>query len=391
MSNTSKADQGHKYIGLDHLRALAINFVFFYHYKLFKHPQWVADLSTFGWVGVDLFFVLSGFLIAGQLFSRLKKNKPIPLSEFVIKRFFRIVPPFLVAISLYTLFPTIQEKRPGMVQSMAPLWQYLTFTVNFDLDLSKTATFTHAWSLCIEEQFYLVLPFMLVVAQRINAGTRAIYGMLLLFLGGIIGRSWIWYEAVVPHLSGADSWVYWYKYIYYPTYNRLDGLLVGVSLAGLYTFYPQLRQKADKMGNALLIVGGTLLVVAYGLCSNQVSYFTSVWGFPLISLAFGFIVAASVSPSCFLYHAQSTITTWLATLAYAIYLFHKMIIYSLQKAVAHLTPIAEDGNLMLVLSISATLIGAWFIHQVIERPALKLRNRVLRGRRKKTPSTQVLS
>lgn len=275
---------------------------------------------------------------------------------------------------------------------MAPIWQYLTFTVNFDLDLSKTATFTHAWSLCIEEQFYLVLPFMLILVQRIKPGRKAaIGGMLFLVVGGLALRSWIWYQSVVPHLRGADGWVYWYKSIYYPNYNRLDGLLMGVSLAGLYTFYPQVRQKADKMGNKLLVIGGVLLLASYSLCANQVSYFTSVWGFPLISLAFGFVVAACVSPSCFLYHAQSTVTTWLATLSYSIYLFHKMIVYSLQKVVAHLSFIAQDGNLLLVLSIMATFLGAWLIHQLIERPALQVRNRVLGARSQNVPSAKVLS
>lgn len=117
MVNSSKAHLGNKYVGLDHLRAIAITAVFLYHYRLFKHPQWVDDLFSFGWVGVDLFFVLSGFLIAGQLFTTLRKNEPIPVNEFVIKRFFRIIPPFLVVLSLYWLFPSLQEKKKSRAWS----------------------------------------------------------------------------------------------------------------------------------------------------------------------------------------------------------------------------------------------------------------------------------
>ena len=68
-----------KLLGLDHLRALAIVAVFFFHYKFFGHPAWQPAITSFGWTGVDLFFVLSGFLIAGQLFNAVAKGAPIPM------------------------------------------------------------------------------------------------------------------------------------------------------------------------------------------------------------------------------------------------------------------------------------------------------------------------
>src|SRR3954468_12026426 len=134
--------------GLDHLRALAIVLVLLYHYcKLFPHPQWTETLGSFGWVGVDLFFVLSGYLIASQLFKGIKENAKVDLKAFYIKRFFRIIPAYLAVLLLY--FSVSDFKEFG---TLAPLWKYLTFTQNLGLDLRTQRAFSHAWSLCIEEQ-----------------------------------------------------------------------------------------------------------------------------------------------------------------------------------------------------------------------------------------------
>lgn len=92
-----------KFYGLDSLRTLAISFVFFFHYFILsgRQPAWLPDAAKFGWTGVDLFFVLSGFLISSQLFAQIKQGKYISFKQFFLKRFFRIVPAFLVTVGLY--------------------------------------------------------------------------------------------------------------------------------------------------------------------------------------------------------------------------------------------------------------------------------------------------
>ncbi|HTD41379.1 MAG TPA: acyltransferase, partial [Mucilaginibacter sp.] len=123
-------NESKKLLGLDHLRAFAIIFVMLFHYQFFGHPAWVNKIARFGWSGVDLFFVLSGFLISGQLFATIAKGKEVSIKEFFIKRFFRIIPPFLVAVILY--FSLLSVREWG---HLSPLWKYLTFTLNFGLDL----------------------------------------------------------------------------------------------------------------------------------------------------------------------------------------------------------------------------------------------------------------
>ena len=77
-----------KLAGLDHLRALAIIMVMLFHFRLFGHPDWVLSIGSFGWTGVDLFFVLSGYLIASQLFSRIANGKNISVSGLSISNVF---------------------------------------------------------------------------------------------------------------------------------------------------------------------------------------------------------------------------------------------------------------------------------------------------------------
>src|SRR4051812_25820092 len=113
-----------KIAGLDHLRALAISLVFLFHYRLFAHPAWVDDWCTFGWTGVDLFFVLSGYLISSQIFRSIEKGS-FSLQEFFIKRFFRILPAYWVVLALYFALPAFREW-----ESLPPLWKFLTFTQN---------------------------------------------------------------------------------------------------------------------------------------------------------------------------------------------------------------------------------------------------------------------
>ena len=140
--------------GLDHLRALAITLVFLFHYFILSggQPAWLPETAQFGWTGVDLFFVLSGFLISSQLFAQIKKGQHISFKDFFTRRFFRIVPAYLVTVALYFYFPFFREK-----ENLPPLWKFLTFTQNIGLNLKDNGTFSHCWSLCVEEHFDLIV------------------------------------------------------------------------------------------------------------------------------------------------------------------------------------------------------------------------------------------
>lgn len=92
--------------GLDTLRAAAITLVFMYHYMVFvSHENTFGFLSEIGWVGVDLFFALSGYLIGNQIFSALANGEIISLKAFYARRFFRTLPNYYVVLALYFLLP----------------------------------------------------------------------------------------------------------------------------------------------------------------------------------------------------------------------------------------------------------------------------------------------
>lgn len=366
------AASGKKLAGLDHLRALAITLVFLYHYLLFDHPDWMNDVSDFGWTGVDLFFVLSGFLIAGQLFKSLQQENRLPLKTFYLKRSFRILPAYLFILTLYFSIPGFKE-RPGL----SPLWKFLTFTQNFGLDLRTTHAFTHAWSLCIEEQFYLLLPFILLLFVRLNKLAAARYLLLFFFVGGFLIRAYSWVHFVQPLQGGNGMYAVWYKYIYYPTYSRLDGLLTGVFLAAVFQYRPAIRERINTWSNWLLLLGGALITGAYFLCATPSSLGASVFGFPLVALAFGFWVAAATSPSCILYRSTSKITRFIATLSYSIYLSHKAVIHLTQEGFARLN-IERNSVLMFAICMVMAVLGGLLLHYIIEKPFLRWRDRLLK-------------
>ncbi len=377
---TNNPSHPNKLNGLDHLRALAITMVFIFHYRLFQHPAWIESIGSFGWTGVDLFFVLSGFLIAGQLFARINRGQDIALKEFYIKRFFRIIPAYLVVVGLYFVVPPFREW-----EALPPLWKFLTFTQNIGLNRQLTGTFSHAWSLCIEEQFYLLFPFILAAAIYFKAGKKPAYLLPILFVAGFVVRLLIWNRTIAP-LEGTDTYYNtWMTWMYYPTFTRLDGLLAGVSVAAIFEFLPGIKNRITKQGNWVLLTGLALIIAAAFISGDFGSYQVSIIGFPFIAIAYGVIVMGAVSPNSVLYRFSSRITSTIATLSYALYLTHKGIIHLTQQQCMKLG-VAGDGKLMVLLCIFTCLLAAWTMHQLIERPFLKWRDMVLAQRRRKQGS-----
>jgi peptidoglycan/LPS O-acetylase OafA/YrhL len=367
-----KTKSPEKFYGLDHLRALAILFVFLFHYFILSggQPEWLPDFAKFGWTGVDLFFVLSGFLICSQLFAQIKNSQAISFRLFFLKRFFRIIPAFCITIGLYFCFPVFREK-----ESLPPVWKFLTFTQNLDLDLKDFGTFSHAWSLCVEEHFYLFLPLILIPLQFSKLFKKAYWLIILLFLFGFAIRIYSFNHLYLPKINDEDGWMYWYKYIYYPTYNRLDGLLVGVSIAGIYQFLPEIWNRISKFGNQFLIFSLLVLAGAYFLCEDTRAYSASIFGFPLVAIGYGFMVIGAISPTSFLFKWSSKATTFIASLSYAIYLTHKGIIHITHQILANFK---IDANLMLAICIVTCTVAAYILNFTVEKPFMKLRNKMIK-------------
>lgn len=127
-------------LGPDVLRSLAILLVILVHLPVEATPP---SLVGHAWLGVDVFFVLSGFLIGTQLFREVARTGRVDLKSFYLRRAFRIFPAFFVVLGLYAIFPVIWD-----ASTMQSVWSFATFTVNFDFDPRVGRAFSQAWS-CI--------------------------------------------------------------------------------------------------------------------------------------------------------------------------------------------------------------------------------------------------
>lgn len=359
-----------KFIGLDHLRAVAILLVFLYHYRMFEHPDWVDDIGWIGWTGVDLFFVLSGFLISNQLFREIREYRTIRLKTFFTKRFFRIIPPYLFTLLLYFCFPVFRER-----EALPPLWKFLTFTQNFSLDVINRGTFSHAWSLCIEEQFYLVLPLLLLLLIRYKKTKYLKFIIVSLMISTLLLRIFFWNEYVLPCLETPDFWKEWYMNIYYPTYTRLDGLAVGV-LIGFFFQSSRFRTMIKQNGNLLVFVGLTAVAFSLWFCRDQYSEQASLFGFTLVAVSYGILVTGAVSATSFLSRKSNSITTQLAAFSYSVYLSHKGVIHLVQMLLQKIEIPVTGTSGMLICFIFCVLAGL-FYRYCIEKPSAVLKNKIL--------------
>ena len=356
--------------GLDTLRAFAIILVFTYHYMVFVSQEATFGWgSTAGWTGVDLFFVLSGYLISNQLFSGLVRGQALSLKAYYARRLLRTLPNYYVVLALYFLFPLVMGGS-----APPPLWKFLTFTQNWVLQ--PGTAFSHAWSLCIEEQFYLVLPVLVLLAARYGKSIRAAWLVLgVLVLAGIATRSALWLQ-YGREIDGALN--QYYPNVYYSTLCRFDELLPGVALAMLKNFHPALWRRMLAWGNATLACGALALALLCYLVVNYYyiegygyGYFMTGFGYSLVALVFALLVLAALSPRSYLYRLRIPGAAQLAAWSYAIYLTHKpiaMILHRMLKGGA-LAP-----ALVVVVIAGASVAGGWLLYRLVERPGMALRD-----------------
>ena len=365
--------------GLDLLRAVAILLVLTYHISVFfHHPAALSAWASFGWTGVDLFFVLSGYLISSQLLAARELGR-IDLTAYFLKRGFRILPAYWLMVAVYFLFPSWSE-----IPSPAPLWKFLSFTQNLGLDTARHRGFSHAWSLCIEEQFYFALPLLLVVAKRRLKLPFWVGSVVALMLAGLVVRWLSWVALVQPHLgldSGnvANGFQAWSKWIYYPTPCRLDGLLTGVLIAGVFHWRPDFRTWTDRHPGLFLLAGASLLGLGWKLGTPMTRFSCAIAGYPILSYAYGAFLISALSPSFGRSVLLGPTIKWGATLSYAVYLSHKVAGHLLQAWLIRLG-LTSDGWPMFVGLVAGCFLAGLGIHLVIERPSQWLRDLLLRRR-----------
>ena len=383
--------------GLDTLRAAAIALVFMSHYAGFVSGWPIFGwLSEIGWVGVDLFFVLSGYLIANQLFAGIARGRVLSPARFYARRALRTLPVFWVVLAAYVLFPTALGGH-----APPPPWRFLTFTQN--IGLQAGTAFSHAWSLCVEEQFYLVLPVVLVVGVFLSRGrdaarvrrdtgapaaatpTRAPRGlgrvhgwclMAALLALGVGARIVLW-----RRYGGADDEQDYMSWIYYSTLCRFDEFLPGVAIAMVKNFHRPAWDRLMGQGGALFALGAaatlamlTLADVAYFADGGGYRFFMTAFGYSLLALSFALLVAAALSrartPLAWRVPGAASVALW----SYSIYLSHKPLAMWLAQRLKPFDPPETVRATIIVLACVA--LGA-LLHRFVEAPFMALRDRLV--------------
>jgi len=335
-----------------------------YHAALFgfKLP---GRVDRFGWIGVDLFFVLSGYLIGGQLLAPLAGGRRIKLGRFFTRRALRIMPAYFVVLAVYFLLPSWREYS----EMSQPLWKFLLSVQN--IALHGGTAFSHAWSLAVEDQFYLALPFLLLLLFR--RPRAAIIVPCLIVLGGLLLRTFLAYRNLDEEgvsFRGFQAW------IYYPTWTRLDPLVFGVVLAAIEKFRPNWWQRIINCARWLWLPA--LGLIAYALYLGETDTPTvsaCAWQFPLIAVGMAALLVCAVSPRLPLCRVAIPGAAFIASIAYSAYLIQKLAIHFVgQFCSSH--DIALTSTSALIGVELCVYLAATILFLVVERPFLQLRHRI---------------
>ena len=353
--------------GLDLLRAIAVLWTMQFHGfivgGLGEDWHW---LERYGWMGVDLFFVLSGYLIGGQLLRPLARGESPSLRDFYLKRAFRILPAFWVVLAIYLLWPGFRE-APGM----EPWWKFALFVVNLDIDYASNAAFSHAWSLCVEEHFYLLFPALALLLARKPSATKFWIACIVVLLGGIALRTgaWLHFDALQPQRA-------WFvEDIYYTTWNRLDGLLMGVMLATWQAYRPASWTRMATHANAFALFGLAILALAFWLFRERTGLLGNSIGWPVLSLALALLVFAGAQPHGLLGKRALPGAAWIAAISFSLYLVHKPMYGVVQSRLGEW--LEGRGIVAYAVYGAASLLAAALLYYAVEKPFLRLRGRVL--------------
>jgi len=375
-------------LGPDLLRAVAILLVMLVHLPAEATPLPLAGIQPYGWIGVDIFFVLSGYLIGNQLMAEAARRNAIDFKTFYMRRAFRILPAFLLVLAVYTLVPSLRD-----APTMQSFWRFLTFTVNFGLDPRLGGAFTEAWSLSVEEHFYLLLPLLVVLLKRRATMVSVALLVATIVIAGMGLRLALWQSQVGPLVeiqAYREALAVYLRDIYYPTYNRLDGLTFGVVLAAIRLFKPLLWARYMPPYIALGI-GGVAVTAALVIFSVRGPFaetslplvfqplLGAVVGFPLLSAGTALILGA-------LLDLQRKIGRWhlpaisgIATLSYSLYLTHKGIYHIDQMVFGRDNLQGLSGFIIYLATCFLAAATLWFL---VERNFLILRDYLVPRKRR---------
>lgn len=307
---------------LDGLRGAAVTLVVAYHAS-YLTAGWGPRILPGGFVGVDLFFVLSGFLITRKLASDLARHQRIDLADFARRRMRRLVPALFVtvvaAVALRALWPSIAprsltgEDLTTEVAIRSGIGALL-YVSNYQQAWGRpfVPELSHTWSLSIEGQYYLLWPFVLLALHRLRASRPVQVGILVAIMVAVwVHRANLWTDQAN------------YLPLYVRTDTRVDVLVAG-SLLGLLTLWGVLRVGEGRWLRAPALVGIAVLGVVSCFSETGDVHLYRDYGLVAVTLAATALVASVLLDPDWSFHRIWSLEPlhWLGLRSYSLYLWH---------------------------------------------------------------------
>jgi peptidoglycan/LPS O-acetylase OafA/YrhL len=342
---------------LDGLRGAAVLLVLGRHLELPAncHPLLEAWRRG-GWVGVDLFFVLSGFLVAGLLFREYARRRSLGLPRFLIRRALRILPAFFVLIActwlLVDVLPIPHTARGAFLTELCFLQNY------------RRCVWPHTWSLAVEEHFYLALPIVLLVLVWLRRGRHDPFGLA----AGVV--------VTLPMLRLVHAWLIPYRPMthLYPTHLRVDALMAGVLLAYVYQWHrPRFSRWVAGRQRLLCIAGAACFVPAFVYDLGS-AWFLHTVGLSLFALGSVLLIAAGLAGQ------SPQPIRWLVPVggvSYSTYLWHMPVLLWGLPLFDRLLGFRLDATLRMGVYLVGSLLAGSIMAWLVERPMIRLRDRLL--------------
>lgn len=312
---------------LDVLRVIAVALVVAFHSLV---PGFRG-----GWLGVDLFFVLSGFLITRLLLAEHLRTGHLNIGAFWIRRLRRLSPAVFLMLACYLCVLPFLSPYP-MEKALRDVAMSMVYVADYQMAYSQNAPHIgHMWSLMIEEKYYLLWPVMLLACLRMGKHTRS---FLLLLIGAAMISRW-WTVRTEP-----------WDVVYYAFHNRLTGLMIGSAAAILYR---QIRVSSGTM----LLIGATFLAIAVTFARWGDHQAPRLWMLLAEIGSLVLVLACVENPTVLSFTRLAPLGKY----TYGVYLWHVPIVaFMLERHFAPLTMLVVSGGLGLILSaISLHTIERW--------------------------------
>ncbi|MEY4508213.1 MAG: hypothetical protein RLZZ450_335 [Pseudomonadota bacterium] len=374
----SSANASVRLVQLDLLRGVAILLVLLRHPLVDPHETGLllplaGVIHHLSWTGVDLFFVLSGFLVGGLLFDELRRHSRLDVTRFIIRRGFKIWPPYFVYLFLVYFILVFEDPEHHWGRALSSLTPNLLHLQNY-----LGSPRAHTWSLAVEEHFYLLLPFLLKWCFPTRLAPSASRKRLLL-TAALVLSSCLLFRLTVNLARPFQETTH-----YFPTHIRVDSMFFGVLLAYFYQHGVITLEWAAQRRARLLAIGLVLIspMAVFGLRHP----FAWTVGYTLLYLGYGAILLGVLGTPVgqgplgrFFTSAPARALAWLGYFSYSIYLWHMDVVPEIGRWLLLQVFGTAQPELRYVVGVmlyvpAAALMGAGAA-KLVEGPSLKLRDR----------------